>query len=60
MRHVVSQAGLSHAFEIDSAGTHNYHPAAAPDVCFGLLPDLPCFLCCLFPPMNNSMNMYYY
>ena len=31
MRHAVSQAGLSHAFEIDSAGTHNYHPAAAPD-----------------------------
>ena len=31
LRHHARLAGLSDAFEIDSAGTHNYHPDAPPD-----------------------------
>jgi protein-tyrosine phosphatase len=31
-RQMVSQRGLSDAFEIDSAGTHDYHLGHAPDV----------------------------
>ncbi len=31
-RHMVSQRGLDHAFDIDSAGTHDYHLGHAPDV----------------------------
>lgn len=30
-RHLVKQANLEHAIEVDSAGTHNYHPNEAPD-----------------------------
>ena len=30
-RHVVEQAGLTDAFHIDSAGTHDYHIGAEPD-----------------------------
>ncbi|HFE38286.1 MAG TPA: low molecular weight phosphotyrosine protein phosphatase [Gammaproteobacteria bacterium] len=30
-RHVVEKAGLSHAIEIDSAGTHAYHIGEPPD-----------------------------
>ena len=31
MRQLVADAGLEHAIEIDSAGTHNYHPNDPPD-----------------------------
>ena len=31
MRQLVADAGLEHAIEIDSAGTHNYHPGSPPD-----------------------------
>lgn len=31
MRHRVAKEGLEHAITVDSAGTHNYHPGAAPD-----------------------------
>ena len=31
LRHQARLAGLSDAFEIDSAGTHNYHPDSPPD-----------------------------
>jgi protein-tyrosine phosphatase len=31
LRHHARRAGLLEAFEIDSAGTHNYHPDAPPD-----------------------------
>ncbi len=30
-RHMVQQAGLSASVDVDSAGTHNYHPGEAPD-----------------------------
>jgi protein-tyrosine phosphatase len=30
-RHLVTEAGLSEHFEIDSAGTSNYHPGEEPD-----------------------------
>ena len=31
MRKLVADAGLAHAIEVDSAGTHNYHPNSPPD-----------------------------
>ncbi len=31
MRRLVADAGLAHAIEVDSAGTHNYHPNSPPD-----------------------------
>ena len=31
MRQLVADAGLAHAVEVDSAGTHNYHPGSPPD-----------------------------
>jgi protein-tyrosine phosphatase len=31
MRQLVADAGLATRIEVDSAGTHNYHPGAAPD-----------------------------
>ncbi|HEX7643796.1 MAG TPA: low molecular weight protein-tyrosine-phosphatase [Burkholderiaceae bacterium] len=31
MRQLVADAGLAHMIEVDSAGTHNYHPGEAPD-----------------------------
>ena len=30
-RHLVQQHGLEHRVQIDSAGTHNYHPGEPPD-----------------------------
>ncbi len=32
LRTLVERAGLKHAFEIDSAGTHGYHVGEAPDL----------------------------
>lgn len=31
MQHLVERAGLAHLIEVDSAGTHNYHPGEPPD-----------------------------
>ena len=31
MRKLVDDAGLQHVIEVDSAGTHNYHPNSPPD-----------------------------
>ena len=31
MRQLVADAGLANAIEVDSAGTHNYHPGEQPD-----------------------------
>lgn len=31
MRHLIKEAGLEQGIEIDSAGTHDYHPGKAPD-----------------------------
>ncbi len=31
MRQLVADAGLAHRVEVDSAGTHNYHPDSPPD-----------------------------
>lgn len=31
LRHLVKDAGLENVVEIDSAGTHDYHPGKAPD-----------------------------
>lgn len=30
-RHKVQAEGLAHAIQVDSAGTHNYHPGSPPD-----------------------------
>jgi protein-tyrosine phosphatase len=31
MQHLVNQAGLNEHIQVDSAGTHNYHPGEPPD-----------------------------